>query len=1119
MESIVGYRLSPRQRHLWALLQDGAPRDARALLRLRGALDEDALRAAVDALAARHEVLRTAFERLPGMPEALQVPGETGVRWEDGEDLSALPAAVRDARIEALWAGEPVESVDGESVDGELPAARLVRAGADEHLLLLRVHPLSVDAASWEHLARDLAALYAAERGGAPVEDEPVPYLAVSEWVNDEAASEEAQEGRAYWAKQLEGTENALGLERDAGEPGMGPASARRTLPAALAASVDALASAAGASRDAVLLAGWKALLHRLGGAGEVRVGVAADGRTDDELRHAVGPFAEPLPLTTAMEPETGFRALVERLRDALEYAANWQVALDREAVRQLAGREDEPLRAGFTVVPAAETHAAGGVAITVERSRVVEDAFALHLRVVPAEGGIGLVLEGGATVPAEQPALLLDRYETLLADALARPDAPVRDLEMLSAAERARIVDDFNGVEGGSVAADSADPLSAAEPVHARIEAQAARTPDAPAVRFGGETVSYGELNARANRRARHLRTLGVGPETRVGIMLPSSPARVEATLAVLKAGGAYVPLDPAYPQDRLAFMIRDAGLPLVLTSAALREKVPAADGVSVVAAEDVADAVAAQSAENLHLPIHHASAAYVIYTSGSTGTPKGVLVEHGALAAHAAAVQAHYGLNGTDRILQFASFNFDASVEQTLPPLAAGACVVLREEAVSSVETLGRYVADGLTILNLPTAQWHLLAEAWARGESVPDLRALRLMIAGGEAMLPRYAARWFATPAAGARLLNAYGPTEAVVTATTYDVPAAAGAAPRVPIGRPFGGRTAYVLDAALQPAPIGVPGELCLGGVLARGYLGRPALTAERFVPDAHGRTPGARLYRTGDGARWGECVSAEVRECGSGSDSHDVSRPEHKATDALTHSRTHALVFLGRADDQVKVRGFRIELGEVEAALDRHPDVRQSAVVVEDRGEGDHQLTAYWVRAGEALPDPAALRAHLLRHLPEYMVPGVFIALEAMPLTTVGKTDRRALPAQRRVAAERPYVAPSTPTEEQVAAIWGEVMRQERVSMDETFFGAGGHSLLATQLTSRLRKHFNVDLQIGRVFDAESVAHLARTVDELAASAGDPGDAGETIGRASREGRRVRGAELAALLDS
>lgn len=321
MDSIVGYRLSPRQRHLWTLLQEGGARDARALLRLRGPLDPGALRAAVDALVARHEILRTSFERLPGMPEALQVPGEAAVRWEDADDLAALPAEARANTVDARWA----EAVDGEG----LPAARLLRTGVDQHLLLLRVHPLSADAPSWEHLARDLAVLYAAERGGAPVEDEPVPYLAVSEWLNDEASSDEAQEGRAYWARQCESAESPLPLERDGGESAR-PASARRVLPAGLSGAVDAFASAAGTGADTVLLAAWKVLLLRLGGAGAIRVGVAFDGRADDELRHAVGPFAEHLPVTVPMEPGLTFGALVERLRDALAYAANWQVSLTR---------------------------------------------------------------------------------------------------------------------------------------------------------------------------------------------------------------------------------------------------------------------------------------------------------------------------------------------------------------------------------------------------------------------------------------------------------------------------------------------------------------------------------------------------------------------------------------------------------------------------------------------------------------------------------------------------------------------------------------------------------------------------------------------------------------------
>ncbi len=1042
------------------------PRDARVLIHLRGALDRAALRAAVEALVARHEVLHTSFERLPGMPEALQVAGDAAVHWEEVEQEEALRAAGA----------------------GALPSARLLRVGGDEHLLRLDVHALSVDSASFEHLARELAALYAAERGGEPVEDEPVPYLAVSEWLNDVGGSEEAQAGRAYWGRQSEGAEAVLPVERDApvaAEPGDAwtgePASLRRMLPAGASAALEELAARRGVAADTVLLAGWKALLHRLGGGESIRVAVASDGRADEELRHAVGPLTEHLPVTTSLRADLPFAELVDRLRDARDEAAGWQECYDRDAVRLLAGGGGGATpRLGFTVLPESGVHVGGGVEFAVSESRAGQDPFALHLRVAPRGAGVELELSGGDTFAPAQLGLLLERYETLLAGALARPEAPLGELPARSEAETARLLGEFSRTQARADAAERT--------IHALFEAQAARTPDGPALRFGGETVTYGELNARANRRARHLRSLGVGAETRVGIMLPSSVLRLETLLAVLKAGGAYVPLDPAYPHDRLAFMIGDAGLPLVLTGAALRDRVPAVEGAAVVAWDAVDDTVAALPDGNLDLPVDAASAAYVIYTSGSTGTPKGVLVEHRALAAHAAAVQAHYGLREGDRILQFASFNFDASVEQTLPPLASGACVVLREEAVSSVESLGRYVADGLTILNLPTAQWHLLADAWARDETVPDVSALRLVIAGGEAMLPHFVGRWRETPAREARLLNAYGPTEAVVTATTFDVPAGFGVdgEQRVPIGRPFGSRVAYVLDDTLDPVPIGVPGELYLGGAtLARGYVGRAELTAGTFVPDPFSGGSGARLYRTGDRVR---------------------------------HQEDGTLVFLGRGDDQIKVRGFRIEPGEIETALGRHEVVQQCAVVLEEKGHGEKQLVAYWVPRGEPLIDGTGLRAYLLENLPDYMVPGVFVALEKMPLTAVGKVDRRRLPTERRIQAERPYVAPATPTEGQVAAIWGEVMRQERVSMDENFFAAGGHSLLATQLTSRLRKQFGIDLSIGRVFDAPTVAHLARTVEALVSGRAEAEDGGETIVRASREGQRMRASDLAALLD-
>jgi amino acid adenylation domain-containing protein len=1065
-ESIVGYRLSPRQSRLWQLQQDPARRGcAAALLRVRGA-GPDAVRAAVDALVERHEVLRTTFDRLPGMPRALQVIGEGGVSWEDTADLRSADAASRGARIDRLWA-------DAAGADGALPAARLVRVSGGEVAVLIRVNALAADALSLRSLGRELAALLA----GAEL-DEAIPYVSVSEWLNDVLTSDAADAGRTFWAQQVDGAEAALPMED---EPGA-TVHARRAVPSTVAAELEAFAGRVGASGDIVLLSAFTALLHRLMRSPKVRLGVEMDGRTDAELQPAVGPFAQHVPMTVSVNADGSFRALVERLAEAHDDAAGWQETLDWEALRRRLltgdGAEEAQLgpRVGFTPAPPAESFAAGGVSVAVERSRVPDNEFATHL-VVRREGGLALEL-ASSVLSAAQADRMLDRLATLLADAVARPEAPVSTLAAMSEAETA---------EALSVPSVERPSGEAAKPIHELFEAQAARTPGAAAARFDGRTLTYGELDRDADRRAHWLRGAGVGAEVRVGVMMKPSLERLETVLAVLKAGGAYVPLDPAYPRERLEFMVRDAGLRLVVADAAPPSASADAErGVRIVAWSDVRAEVDAQPEGRVGVSVDPAQAAYVIYTSGSTGTPKGTLVEHGALARHALDARAHYGLGAGDRILQFASFNFDASVEQTLPPLIAGACVVLRADGPVSTEALGRTVADeALTILNLPTAQWHVLADEWARGESVPDTSSLRLVIAGGEAMLPFHAARWQQTPAAGARLLNAYGPTEAVVTACAFDVPTGFGesGAARVPIGRALGARSAYVLDEGMRPVAVGAPGELFLGGAqLARGYLGRAALTAERFVPDPFGGVPGARLYRTGDVARRDDAGS---------------------------------LVFLGRVDHQVKVRGYRIELGEVEVALNAHPDVRQSAVVVEEQ-RGEKQLVAYWIAAGEHLPGSAELRAWLHERLPDYMVPGMYVALEAMPLTVVGKIDRGVLPTQRRIQVDRPYLAPATEIERQVAGIWAEVMGQERASMDDNFFAVGGHSLLATRLTTRIRKHFSIEMPVVKVLENPTLAGLAAVVAEMLAA--DPAEAAPAIGRASRDGRRVRVADLGAMVE-
>jgi amino acid adenylation domain-containing protein/non-ribosomal peptide synthase protein (TIGR01720 family) len=1034
MDSIVGYRLSPRQRHLWALLQHGGPRDARALLRLRGPLDADALYAAVDALAARHEVLRTAFEHQPEMPGVLQVPGESAVRREEAEDLSALAADARNVRIEALWA-------EGSADDG-LAAARLVRTGADEHLLLLRVHALSVDEASWQHLARDLAGLYAAERGGAPVEDEPVPYLAVSEWLNEEAASDEAQQGRAYWVSQMEGVEAPLAVERAAPAEGEPEAAAgRRTVPG-LASAADALAEAAGASADAVLLAGWKALLHRLDGGAEVRVAAAFDGRTDEELQHAVGPFTEHLPVITEVDAGLSFRALVDRLHTTHGDAADWQPAFDAEALRREGDPGGAPARVGFTVLPEARAYTGEGVEISVARSRVVEDDFALHLRVRRGGDGMELELRGGATVPAAQLDLLLERYEALLADALARPDAALGDLAVMSDAERARVLDEWNAVDAGT-AVDAC--------IHARFEAQAARTPDAPALTWGEETLSYAALNARANRLAHHLARLGAGPEVRVGICLERGVEVVVAILAVLKAGGAYVPLDPGYPAGRLAHMLEDSGVPLVVTQDAVGGVLPAADGIEIVSLDAAADAIAAESDENPRSGATPESLAYVIYTSGSTGLPKGALIEHRNVMRLFTATDAWFGFGPDDVWTLFHSTAFDFSVWEIWGALLyGGRLVVVPFDVSRDPDAFHALVQrEGVTVLNqTPSAfRGFMRADAERGGEL-----ALREVVFGGEALEPASLRAWVERRGADRpRLVNMYGITETTVHVTyrplsREDVVAGSGS----PIGVRIPDLRLYVCDAGMHPVPVGVPGELYVGGGgVARGYLNRPELTAQRFIDNPFG--PG-RLYRTGDRVRW---------------------------------LMDGTLEYLGRLDEQVKIRGFRIELGEIEAALLSHGGVRECAVVVREDEPGDRRLVAYVI--GQA--DAEALRAHLQQRLPDYMVPAAFVSLETLPLTPNGKLDRRALPAPSYEAAE--FVAPRTAVEATLARIWAEVLRVERVGVEENFFALGGDSILSIQVVSRARRA-GVELSPRQVFEHMTIAALAAVAGQAAEGSAEQG---------------------------
>ena len=996
-----GFRLSPQQRRLLLLQQAGgeAAWRARCEIRVEGDLEEERLWRAVEQVAARWEILRTVFPRLPGV---------------------ALP--VQEIRAEPPF---PFVKLEGE------PAARR---------LVVELPGLCSDAAGAGLLARDVAVAYLQGLPGAPPapRDEPMQYADLAEWQHELLGEEQ---GTAFWRRQDLGEPADVDLPDAVAGLGFEP----RVLPlpavAPLAVPLAALADRLGVSAEAVLLAAWQVVLRRSTGHPGFVVGLVCDGRRYEEVRDALGPLSRHVPLRCPVAEEESFAALPPRVEAAL-----------REAVRHqeyhaAPDRAESFLRFSFEALHEIPAVAAAGVTFRIGAPRAAVDRFTVQLGVVRGPGGLQAELRFDAgALAAEAAEQLARRFETLLGDALARPQAAVGELALLGEDER-------RGELEGWQPAPVAWPDR--RPAHRRIEEQARRHPGAPALLWEAGSLTFAELNERANRLAHHLRSLGVGPEVRVGVRLDRSPELVVAVLAVLKAGGAFVPLDPDYPEQRLAWMLAGSGAQVLLDRARL-----AADA-ALIAACPAGDVEDDPYPENL---------AYVIFTSGSTGAPKGVGISHAALANYLSWLDATYPLGPADRLLLKAAFSFDVAVRELLWPAAAGAGLVI---AAPGGQRDAAYLADLIARFEVSVANFVPSMLASFLDQDLSRCAHLSRVLSGGEALPARLRDRFFAR-LASTSLHNHYGPTEATITATWWTCER--GDERRtIPIGRPLANVRALLLDRFLDPVPAGVPGALAVGGAgLARGYLGDPAATARVFVPDPHAAAAGGRLYLTGDLAR---------RLPGG------------------------SLEFLGRGDDQVKVRGFRIEPAEIEFFLGESPRVASCAVAVHGDGAAERRLVAYVVptdpRDGLAA---AELREWLLARLPEHMVPAAFVRLEALPLTPGGKLDRRALPAPdpaRPEAAAR-FVAPRDPVEEAVAGVWAEVLKLDRVGVEDEFFALGGHSLLAMQVVSRLQETFRAPLQLRALFEENTVEKLARA---LAAVEPRPGQTGK-IARALKKVREM-----------
>jgi amino acid adenylation domain-containing protein/non-ribosomal peptide synthase protein (TIGR01720 family) len=1054
-QPVKGYRVSPQQRRLWLLAQQ-SPSAYRlcASLDLAGALDATALRRALLRVASRHEALRTSFARRPGMRFPLQVVGGSAeVTWRES-DLTALEAGERDTRLAEVREMERGE----EFASGAGLRGHLVKLAESRHRLEVSASVLCADSESLRTVARELAACYAEALGGTPLDGEPLQYADFSNWQSELLESEEAAEGREYW-RRVAGEESlTLPFERVVSGPTVF-APERVRVGEWDGGMLDAVS--AGGAEAGWLLACWQTLLWRLGGGeGLPPIAERVGGRKYEELAGGVGPYAKWLPVAGGAARGLSFRELVARVEDSRRSNAVWEQYFIAEAAEDEEGaRASAPV--GFEYATVGEEFESAGVRFSIAEQYASTETFKLKLSCARRGRLLLVELDYDANVYGRDTAgRIAENFAALLDGTLETPGAPLDELRILRDEERRRLLRDLNR---------SRAAYPSGRCFHQLFEEQAERTPERVAVVCGGRQLTYAELNAAANRLAHALRRRGVSADVRVGLCLERSVETIIGVLAIMKAGGAYVPLSEEYPQERLRHQLSEIESPVLLTQEKFLGLLPEFSGDTLCLDRDRAlfEAEPAVNPETVNAPDN---LAYVIYTSGSTGRPKGVAVTHRSLVNYATFVSRDLCAAAEEaEPLHFATVSTiaaDLGHTAIFPALASGGCLHLLSYEVATdahafAEYLARHPVDVLKIV--PSHLGALLT-------SDEGARALprRFLVLGGEALPPSLLGRVEAL-APGCRVINHYGPTETTVGALVNARP---GAADRgegvvtslpasVPIGRPLANAEAYVLDAHLRPQPCGVVGELYLGGHgLARGYLRQPAQTAERFVPHPFAEESGARLYRTGDLARvWPD---------------GDIE-------------------FVGRADDQVKIRGFRIELGEIEAALRRHAGVSGAIVLAREDEPGHKRLAAYVEAEARHALSAGQLQEHVRTCLPEYMVPAAFVILERLPLTSNGKVDRRALPEpeQAVAASGQAYVAPRTEVERALARIWQEVLRVERVGVNDNFFAYGGDSILSIQIVARARRA-GLHLTPKQLFQYQTIGELAPFVTTTTAPTAEQG---------------------------
>jgi amino acid adenylation domain-containing protein len=1022
-------------------------------LKIAGDLNIAALENSLKEILSRHEILRTTYQTIEG--ELIQTVISID-NWQLSiVDLRSISPEQQAREIDLLTIEQACEPFN--LATDLLLRTVLVQFAPAEYILLLNLHHIASDAWSIGVLFRELSPLYAAFTSDrlSPLAPLPIQYADFAVWQRQYMRGKVLADGMAYWKQQLHHVPELLPLPSDRPRPAVHSFTGKTlslTISKPLVDSLRALSQQNEATLFMTLTAALQTLLMRYSGQEDIAIGSPIANRVQPEVENLIGCFINTLVLRTDLSGNPSFRTLLRRVRETVLGALAHQTLPFEKLVEELQLARNLTYAPLFQVMLVFQnTFAIKNIelpGLNVQHSRIDNQTsqFDFTFHFVEADFGLIVKLEYNTDL-FDEPTIdrLFGHFQTLLTAIVADPDRPLSALPLLTPIERQQL-------QAWSQIAVNDVPITCIDRLFA---AQVEKTPDALAVISGDRQLTYRELDRHTNQLARYLHKLGVGAESLVGICVDRSIEMIVGLLGILKAGGAYVPLDPTYPTERLEFILADAQVSVLLTKQSIVAKLPEFTAPKVLLDADW-HLITLESAAALDVSVQDRHLAYIIYTSGSTGQPKGVMVQHDSLANYTTAASREYAISDRDRVLQFASISFDAAAEEIFPSLASGATLILRSAEMLSSIAIFLHTCNQwqISVLDLPTAFWHqMVTEMSAQSLTLPP--SVRLVILGGEKAARDRFLTWQQLVDPHVRLVNTYGPTEATIVTTAIDLAQLTTEVGReLPIGKPVANARTYILDSALQPTPIGIPGELYIGGAgVARGYLNRPDLTALAFIPDPF--KPNARLYKTGDRARYWADGTIE---------------------------------FLGRIDRQVKVRGFRIELGEIEALLTQQPLVRESLAIDLADANGDSQLIAYIIPESGSQPTIRSLRRALEQRVPKYMVPAGFVLLPSFPLNANGKIDRQMLPTPelKRSALAQAFVSPRNPIESDIARTFEEVLNLDLVGVDDDFFELGGHSLLATKILARLLSTLDVSLTIVDLFQSPTVAGLAERVAQLQA---------------------------------